>query len=159
MARRWLPIGLALLAATLDASGLHVAAFYFLVAAVPATAVSALGALGDVLDARAGGRAGAALVLQPLLWASALALLVVSAALRASAIGGAGVPALSTDVLTGCLALLCVEALVALFAETSSARPGNAAPILGREHQARGRTPTRQGFAALPRRRVDSGAA
>jgi hypothetical protein len=117
MARRWLPIGLALLAATLDASGLHEAAFYLLVAAVPATAVSSLSALGDLLDARADGRAGAALVLQPVLWAAALGLLVISAALRASAIGGAGVPALSTNVLSGCLALLCLEALVAVFAE------------------------------------------
>jgi hypothetical protein len=121
MARRWLPIGLALLAATLDASGLHEAAFYLLIAAVPATAVSSLGALGDLLDARADDRAGAALVLQPVLWGVALVLLVVSAAVRASAIGGAGVPALSTNILSGCLALLCLEALVAVFADTREA--------------------------------------
>jgi uncharacterized membrane protein len=118
MARRWLPIGLGLLAATLDASGLHEAAFYLLVLAVPVTAVSSLAALGELLDARAEGRAGAALVLQPVLWAFALALLVVSTALRASAIADGAVPALSANVLSCCLALLCLEALVAVFAET-----------------------------------------
>jgi hypothetical protein len=130
MARRWLPIGLALLAATLDTSGLHEAAFYLLVAAVPVTAVSSLGALGELLDARADGRAGAALVLQPVLWALALALLVVSASLRASAIGDATVPALSTNVLSACLALLCLEALVAVFADapTEAARRPRLSP-------------------------------
>lgn len=118
MARRWLPIGLALLAATLDVAGLHAAAFYLLVLAVPATAASSLAALGELLDARDEGRAGAALFLQPVLWGAALMLLVVSAALRAGAIGDAAVPALSANVLTGCLALLCLEALVAVFAET-----------------------------------------
>lgn len=121
MARRWLPIGLGLLAATLDVSGLHEAAFYLLVLAVPVTAVSSLAALGELLDARADGRAGAALVLQPVLWAFALALLVVSTALRASAIADGAVPALSANVLSCCLALLCLEALVAVFAETPKA--------------------------------------
>jgi uncharacterized membrane protein len=121
MARRWLPIGLGLLAATLDVSGLHEAAFYLLVLAVPVTAVSSLAALGELLDARADGRAGAALLLQPVLWGFALVLLVVSTALRASAIADGAVPALSANVLSGCLALLCLEALVAAFAETPTA--------------------------------------
>jgi hypothetical protein len=130
MARRWLPIGLALLAATLDAADVHVAAFYLLVLAVPVTAVSALAALGELLDARVEGRAGAALLLQPVLWAAALLLLVLSTALRASAIGDVAVPALSANVLSGCLALLCLEALVAVFAEspTEAARRPRLSP-------------------------------
>jgi hypothetical protein len=43
--------------------------------------------------------------------------------------------------------------------EIFSAPPGDAASLLGREHQARVRTPTRQGWRALVRRRVCSGAA
>jgi hypothetical protein len=113
MARRWLPIGLALVAALLDAWGLHGAAFYLLLLAVPATAVAALGALGELLDVRAVGRAGAALFMQPMLWALALTLLVGSAALRAAA-----EPGLSAAVLSVCLAFFCLEALVAVFAET-----------------------------------------
>ena len=41
----------------------------------------------------------------------------------------------------------------------TSAPAGNAAESLGREHQARGRTQPQQGWTALLRARVDSGAA
>src|SRR5207248_5618172 len=41
----------------------------------------------------------------------------------------------------------------------SSAASSNAAEFLGREHQARGRTRPQQGWSALLRARVDSGAA
>ena len=57
MARRWLPLSLALLAAALDASGSHGLAFHALLVAVPAAAVGALGAFGELLDLRADDRA------------------------------------------------------------------------------------------------------
>jgi hypothetical protein len=122
MARRWLPIGLALAAAGLDAAGLHPAAFYFLLAAVPVAAVSALGALGELLDARADGPAGPGLLLQPLLSGLAVALLVIGAAVRAPALGDPLLPTLAGNALTACLCVLSLEALVAVFAEPRPAR-------------------------------------
>lgn len=129
MATRWFPFGLALLAAGLDAAGSHGPAFYLLLAAVPAAAVSALGSLGELLDARADGRAGPGLLLQPLLSAVAVALLVGSAAVRAPAIGDQLVPALAGDALTACLCILSLEALVAVFAEPRPARRPVTYPI------------------------------
>jgi hypothetical protein len=122
MARRWLPIGLALLAAGLDAGGSHRTAFYLVLAAVPAAAVAGLTSLGELLDARADDRAGAELFLPPLLAALAVLLLVSAAAIRAPALGDSVLPALAANALTASLCVLTLEALVAVFAEPRPAR-------------------------------------
>lgn len=122
MARRWLPLGLALLAAGLDAFGSHGLAFHALLIAVPAAAVGALGALGELLDLRADNRAGGPLYLLPVLSALGLALLVFTAAMRAPTLGDPAVPAGAANVLSLGLALLCLEALLAVFYEPRPAR-------------------------------------
>ena len=122
MARRWLPLGLALLAAGLDVSGAHGLAFHALLIAVPAAAVGALGALGELLDLRADNRADAPLYLLPLLSTLGLALLVFTAAMRAPSLGDPTVPAGAAGLLSLGLALLCLEALLAVFFEPRPAR-------------------------------------
>jgi hypothetical protein len=122
MARHWIPIGLALLAAGLDAGGSHRTAFYLVLAAVPAASVAALSSLGELLDARSDDRAGAGLFLQPVLAGLAVLLLVSAAAIRAPALGEAVLPALAANALTASLCVLTLEALVAVFAEPRPAR-------------------------------------
>jgi hypothetical protein len=122
MARRWFPIGLALLAAGLDAGGSHHTAFYLLLAAVPAAAVAGLSSLGELVDARADDRAGAGLFLPPVLSALAMLLLVSAAAIRAPALGDAVLPALAANALTASLCVLSLEALVGVFAEPRPVR-------------------------------------
>jgi hypothetical protein len=122
MARRWLPLGLALLAAGLDVSGAYGLAFHALLIAVPAAAVGSLGAFGELLDLRADDRAEAPLYLLPVLSALGLALLVVTAAIRAPALGDAAAPALAANMLSLGLGLLCLEALMSVFFEPRPAR-------------------------------------
>jgi hypothetical protein len=122
MARRWLPLGLALLAAVLDVSGAYGLAFHALLIAVPAAAVGSLGAFGELLDLRADDRAEAPLYLLPVLSALGLALLVVTAAIRAPALGDAAAPALAANMLSLGLGLLCLEALMSVFFEPRPAR-------------------------------------
>jgi hypothetical protein len=122
MARRWLPLGLALLAAGLDVSGSHGLAFHALLVAVPAAAVGSLGAFGELLDLRAENRAETALYLLPVLSALGLALLVVTAAIRAPALGDAAAPAFAANMLSLGLALLCLEALLSVCFEPRPAR-------------------------------------
>jgi hypothetical protein len=85
-------------------------AFYLLLAAVPAGAVAALDAFGELLE-------GGGSHLHSLLWAVALALTVVGAAVRAPAIAEGSVPALARSALIACLAIFCVQALSSLTAE------------------------------------------
>ena len=122
MARRWLPLGLALLAAVLDAAGSHGLAFHALLIAVPAAAVGALGAFGELLDLRADDRAETPLYLLPVLSALGLVLLVVTAAIRAPALGEAAAPTLAANMLSLGLGLLCLEALLSAFFEPRPAR-------------------------------------
>src|ERR671936_577853 len=84
MARRATPVGLVLIATAADGAGAHGLAFYALLLAVPAAAVAALEAFGQVLD-------GAGEHLHALLWALLLALVVVGAGGRG---GGRGAPPL-----------------------------------------------------------------
>ena len=129
MARRWLPLGLALLAACLDVFGSHGLAFHALLIAVPAAAVGALGALGELLDLRADNRAEAPLYLLPVLSGLGLALLVFAAAIRAPALGEAAAPvAAAANMLSLGLALLCFEALLSVFLEPRPARLKVATP-------------------------------
>jgi hypothetical protein len=106
MARRVLPVLLVLAAAAADGAGFHGLAFYALLLAVPAVAVAALEAFGRVLD-------GADEHLHALLWALVLALVVVGSAVRAPAVTEGAVPALARSALLACLAIFCVQAVVA----------------------------------------------
>ena len=113
MARRVLPVGLVVAAAAADGAGVHGIAFYLLLAAVPVAAVAALDAFGELLD-------GAGSHLHALLWVVVLALTVAGAAVRAPVITEGTVPALARSALVACLAIFCVQALVALAAELRS---------------------------------------
>jgi hypothetical protein len=136
MARRWLPLGLALLAAVLDAAGSHGLAFHALLIAVPAAAYGALGAFGELLDLREDDRAETPLYLLPVLSALGLALLVVAAAIRAPSLGDPAAPTLAANMLSLGLGLLCLEALLSVFFEPRPARVRAAAtgprPVLDR---------------------------
>jgi hypothetical protein len=110
MARRAIPVGLVVAAAAADGAGAHGLAFYALLLAVPAAAVAALDYFGELLD-------GARDRLHALLWTVVLALIVVSAAVRAPAVTEGAVPALARSALLACLAIFCVQAVVSLTAE------------------------------------------
>ena len=110
MARRVLPVGLVVAAAAADGAGVHGFAFYLLLAAVPAAAVAALDAFGEMLD-------GAGSRLHALLWTVVLALTVAGAAVRAPAVTEGTVPTMARSALVACLAIFCVQAVVGLAAE------------------------------------------
>jgi len=100
-------------AAAADGAGFHELAFYALLLAVPAAAVAALEAFGRVLD-------GENEHLQALLWTLVLARVVVGAAVRAPAVTEGVVPASARSALLACLAVFCVQAVVAAAAELRS---------------------------------------
>jgi hypothetical protein len=102
-----LPPLLAGFAAFADSRGAHGLARDALLAAVPFAAVGALVAFGDFIDARAEGRAG----LQAFLSATIVALLVLSCAVRSSALHG--VPPLGVSSLVAALGLFAIKAIVA----------------------------------------------
>src|SRR5215210_1418193 len=110
MARRAIPIGLVIAAAAADGAGAHGLAFYALLLAVPAAAVAALDAFGDVLD-------GADEHLHALLWTVVLVLLVIGAAVRSPAVTEGAVPGVARSALLACLAIFCVQAVAAAAAE------------------------------------------
>ncbi|HET7758457.1 MAG TPA: hypothetical protein VFK62_00905 [Gaiellaceae bacterium] len=92
-------------AAAADGAGSHQLAFYALLLAVPAAAVVALEAFGQVLD-------GADEHLHALLWTIVLALVVVGCAVRAPAVTEGAVPTLARSALLACLAVFCLQAAV-----------------------------------------------
>jgi hypothetical protein len=108
MARRALPALLALIALIADLSGNHGVALAFLLVAIPAAFVLTLDCYGDALAARCGG-------FRPVTAAVALALLVLSAALRSPAVVG-GVPRLAVSAIVLCLLLYGGALVVALYA-------------------------------------------
>lgn len=110
MARRAIPVGLVIAAAAADGVGAHRLAFYALLLAVPAAAAAALEAFGHVLD-------GKNEHLHALLWTIVLALVVVGSAARAPAVAEGVVPAAARSALLACLAVFCVQAVVAAAAE------------------------------------------
>src|SRR3954462_2452616 len=113
MARRLVPIGLVIAAAAADGAGAHGLAFYALLLAVPAAAVAALEAFGRVLD-------GANEHLHALLWTIVLGLVLVGSAARAPAVAEGAVPGAARSALLACLAVFCVQAVVAATEELRS---------------------------------------
>jgi hypothetical protein len=103
-----LPALLALLAAVADSAGAHALALDTLLAAVPLAAVAALAAFGEHLDRRE----DAVVSLQALLWAIAVVLLVLSCAVRSSALHGS-VPPLAESALAAALLVFGVKLAVA----------------------------------------------
>ena len=116
MARRWFPIVLALAAAAAAATGAPSLALYILLASVPANAACALGAFGDLLDARAEGSVAPEIALEPVL--AGLALVLVVAGTAANAVVFA---------VTACLVVYLLQALIALGSELRSPAPRAAA--------------------------------
>ena len=110
MARQAIPVGLVVAAAAADGAGAHELAFYALLLAVPAVAVVALDAFGELLD-------GAHNHLHALLWTVVLALIVVGAAVRAPAVTEGAVPTLARSALLACLVIFSVQAVASLMAE------------------------------------------
>ena len=110
MTRRVGPVGLVIAAAAADGAGIHGLAFSALLLAVPAAAVAALEAFGHVLD-------GKNEHLHALLWTIVLALVVVGSAARAPAVTEGAVPTAARSALLACLAVFCVQAVVAAAAE------------------------------------------
>lgn len=110
MTLRLAVVTLVLGAALADAAGQHPLAYYALVAAVPAAAVAALFALGDVLDGSATEPLDrAALALSTL----ALPLLLLTTAVRAPVVGAAAPPRIGITALVACLAVLLLQAALA----------------------------------------------
>lgn len=112
VARRWLPIAIALAAAAAEARGYRGLAFYFLLLAVPVLASCALGLLGELLDARAAGPVAPTAALEPFL--AGLALLFV--------IGGTAVGSVAFA-LWGCLVVYAVQVAVGLGVELRAPAP------------------------------------
>ena len=123
MLRRALPVLLVAAVAAADGAGAHHLAFYALLAAVPALAVTALGAFGEYVEGSSGGRA--------LVSGLALALAVLGTAVRGQIPGEETVPAVAVSALAACLALLACEAVLdvgrlALARERPASRPREA---------------------------------
>jgi hypothetical protein len=104
--RRWLPIAIAMAAAGAGAAGEHRLSSYLVLAAVPVTAVGALAAFGELLDARAAALVEPVAALETLLLGIALLLLVAGSAAGAT-----------TFAISGCLAVFGVQALLGLSLE------------------------------------------
>jgi hypothetical protein len=118
MGRRAFPVALVLAAGLADVRELHALAFYLLVAAVPATAVSALAFFGDLVD-RPGNAPGVTLArVQVALTTLGLMLIVVAAAARGQAAVASGVPPLGVSALVGCLGVFAAQGMVALVPRT-----------------------------------------
>jgi hypothetical protein len=108
--RRALAVGLLVMVAAADGAGAHGVAFYALLLAVPAAAVVALEAFGNVLD-------GSGDRLHAVLWTVVLALVVCGAAVRAPLVTEGAVPGFARSALVACLAIVCVQAVLGLVAE------------------------------------------
>jgi len=108
--RRVLPGLLAIAAFYADGRGSHGLAFDALLGAIPFAAVAALETFGTFLDARDDAIAG----VQALLWALALALLVLSCAARSPNTAAGTLPALGASALAAALVVFAVKTCVAV---------------------------------------------
>jgi hypothetical protein len=112
MPRRLLPVVLVLSTLLSDVGGAHGLALAFLLCGIPAAFLLVLDCYGDLLEARSG-------AVRPALAGLALALLVLSAALRSPAVLG-GVPKLAVSVLVVALLLYSVVLLGGLLPRSRS---------------------------------------
>ncbi len=110
MVRRLLPGLLALAAVYADGHGSHGLAFDALLGAIPFAAVAGLEAFGAFLERRQ----DAVLGVQAVLWAVALAFLVLSSAARSSAAQTGSLPALGSSALVAALGVFAVKASLAV---------------------------------------------
>jgi hypothetical protein len=108
--RRVLPVLFAIAAAYADGHGSHGLAFDALLGAIPFAAVSALEAFGAFLDARDDAVSGA----QAILWALALAFLVLSCAARSPATAAGTLPTLGSSALVAALGVFAVKVCLAI---------------------------------------------
>jgi hypothetical protein len=92
-----------------DGENARTIALYFVLAAIPAVAVTALSFFGELVEGSADAEAGAVYVG---LTGLALLLLLIGAAVRANTLDGAAVPALASSALVGALALLGLQVAV-----------------------------------------------
>jgi hypothetical protein len=132
MGSRLLPLALAAGALLADALGLHRGASYLVLFAVVAAAAAAFVGVADVLE-------GKPARLRAIGASSALALLVLGAAARATAPVDASVPALAASTL---VAALVVYALPVVGWVLEPLRPRRRAPSVVREARARADTRT-----------------
>jgi hypothetical protein len=109
MPRTALSASLLLAALAADGAGARSLAFYLVLAAIPAVAVSALAFFGDLVEGSADDEAGALYVG---LTSLALVLLVIGAAVRANALRDAALPALGVSAVVGALALVALQLIV-----------------------------------------------
>jgi hypothetical protein len=109
-----LAAALLLATAISDALGFAGASFYLLVAGVPLTAAAGLVCFAHVVDAVNGGRLDTLGRLQATLSALLVAVVVLGAAIREPAVGTGDVPPAATAILGFGLALLVLQALIAL---------------------------------------------
>jgi hypothetical protein len=109
-----LAAALLLATAISDALGSAGASFYLLVAGVPLTAAAGLVCFAHVVDAVNGGRLDTLGRLQATLSALLVAVVVIGAAIREPAVGTGDVPPAATAILGFGLALLVLQALIAL---------------------------------------------
>jgi hypothetical protein len=97
-------------AAVADRHGSHGLALYALLGAVPFAAVSGVMAFGEYLERRE----DPVVALQALLWACALALLVLSCAARSPATATHHLPPLGRSALVACLGVFALKTCVAI---------------------------------------------
>jgi hypothetical protein len=114
MTRHLGPAALVVVAGLADLAGRSDLAFYALLTAVPIIAAVALSAYGDLVAADR--PAPAWVYLQALLWGLGLVLVTASAAVRAPAFDSVA-PAIGASTLTGCLAIVGLQAVVAAAVE------------------------------------------
>jgi len=108
--RRALPAFLALVAAVADRHGAHGLAFDLLLAAVPFAAVAGIASFADYLD----NREDAVVAVQALLWALALAMIVLSCAARSPATETHSLPTLGWSSLVAGLGVFAVKLCLAV---------------------------------------------
>jgi hypothetical protein len=108
--RRLFPVALVVAATWADSRDLHELAFYLLIAAVPAAAVSALSLFGELVDLPGGAEGEGRTRLETALASIGLLLLLVAAALRGQG-AEAEVPPLAVSSLVACLLVFGAQAL------------------------------------------------
>ena len=114
MSARVLPIVLVVGALLADAGGRHELAFTFLVASVPAAAISALSLFGRLVELPGGERGLGGIRLETFLGGLGLLCVVVAAAARGQAPDATTLPALAGSAAVAAVAIYCAQTLSAL---------------------------------------------